>query len=185
VRDIPDVSLFAGDGIWGHYYIFCYSDPYFGGEPCKGSPVYWAGAGGTSFASPILAGIQALVNQKKAARQGNPNPVYYALANSEYGAAGNSKCNSTKGKSANASCVFYDVTLGDNDVNCTSGQVLGVSGGGITSNGPVNCDLGTAGMSVLSTSNASYKPAYKATTGWDFSTGIGTVNAKNLVKAWP
>ncbi len=26
VRDIPDVSLFAADGIWGHYYVTCYSD---------------------------------------------------------------------------------------------------------------------------------------------------------------
>jgi subtilase family serine protease len=185
-RDIPDVSLFAGDGIWGHYYVFCYSDPYFaGGAPCKGQPVYWSGAGGTSFSSPILAGIQALVDQKKAARQGNPNPVYYALAKTEYGAAGNAGCNSTKGKSAKNSCVFYDVTLGDNDVNCTTGAQLGVAGNGITSNGPVNCDMSGMSMGVLSTSNAKYKPAYKATTGWDFSTGIGTVNAKNLVNAWP
>jgi hypothetical protein len=34
---------------------------------------------------------------------------------------------------------------------------------------------------VLSTSNHSYKPAYAAGTGWDFATGIGTVNAYNLV----
>ncbi len=27
VRDIPDVSLFAGTGLWGHYYVFCWSDP--------------------------------------------------------------------------------------------------------------------------------------------------------------
>ena len=27
VRDIPDVSLFASNGLWGHYYVICYSDP--------------------------------------------------------------------------------------------------------------------------------------------------------------
>jgi hypothetical protein len=40
-------------------------------------------------------------------------------------------------------------------------------------------------MGVLSTSNTAYKPAYAATTGWDFATGIGSINAANLVKAWP
>jgi hypothetical protein len=40
-------------------------------------------------------------------------------------------------------------------------------------------------MGVLSLSNNSYQPAYGTTTGWDFSTGIGTVNAYNLVVNWP
>ena len=31
VRDIPDVSLFAANGIWGHYYVVCFSDPNNGG----------------------------------------------------------------------------------------------------------------------------------------------------------
>jgi hypothetical protein len=44
-----------------------------------------------------------------------------------------------------------------------------------------NCYLDGAKNGVLSTSNSSYKPAYKTTTGWDFATGIGTVNAFNLV----
>jgi hypothetical protein len=38
---------------------------------------------------------------------------------------------------------------------------------------------------VLSTSNTTYKPAYAANVGWDFASGIGTINAYNLVKAWP
>jgi hypothetical protein len=39
---------------------------------------------------------------------------------------------------------------------------------------------------VLSTSDSAYKPAYGATTGWDFATGIGSLNAYNLVfsKDW-
>lgn len=52
-------------------------------------------------------------------------------------------------------------------------------------NGPVNCFMDGAKMGVLSTANAKYVPACKATKGWDFSTGIGTVSAKNLVNAWP
>ena len=86
VRDLPDVSLFAANGVWGHYYVFCYSDPATGagGAPCTGNPADWSGAGGTSFSAPIVAGIQALVNQSQGAPQGNPNYVYYALAKWEY-----------------------------------------------------------------------------------------------------
>ena len=27
VRDLPDISMFAANGIWGHYFVVCYSDP--------------------------------------------------------------------------------------------------------------------------------------------------------------
>ena len=37
---------------------------------------------------------------------------------------------------------------------------------------------------MLSTSTSSYAPAFKANTGWDFATGIGTVNVNNLVSNW-
>ena len=94
VRDIPDVSLFAADGVWDHYYLACFTGR---GFTCTGPPDTWLGAGGTSFAAPIMAGIQALVNQKKGVRQGNPNPVYYSLAASQYGASGDSSCNSSLG----------------------------------------------------------------------------------------
>jgi hypothetical protein len=168
VRDIPDVSLFAANGVWGHYYPFCFSGP--GGTSCSEAPENWPGAGGTSFSSPIMAGIQALVNQKTGARQGNPNPIYYQLAATEYGSSGDSACNSTLGNGVAGSCIFYDVTQGDMDVNCT---------------GTHNCFLPSGTNGVLSTSNSAYQPAYGTTTGWDFATGIGTVNAANLVNNWP
>ena len=169
VRDIPDVSLFAANGVWGHYFVFCWSDTAAGGASCSGAPSTWAGAGGTSFSSPILAGIQALVNQKTGARQGNPNPEYYRQAVKEYGTTGNASCNSSKGNTAASTCVFYDVTQGDMDVNCT---------------GTHNCYRPSGTNGVLSTSNSAYSKAYGTTTGWDFSTGLGTVNAYNLVNNW-
>ena len=170
VRDLPDVSLFASNGLWGHYYVFCWSDTREGGTACTGAPSGWSGAGGTSFASPILAGIQALVNQKQGARQGNPNPVYYQLAATEYGTSGSTTCNSTNGNTVGSTCIFYDVTQGDMDVNCT---------------GTHNCYRPSGTNGVLSTSDTSYLKAYGTTTGWDFATGIGTVNAANLVNNWP
>ena len=124
VRDVPDVSIFASDGnVWNQSYALCYSDPRTYGTPCKGNPGKWAGPGngGTSFSAPIVAGIQALINQKmNGAAQGNPNYVYYQLAAREYGANGFSACNSTKGNTISPYCVFYDVTLGDNDMDCAN-----------------------------------------------------------------
>jgi subtilase family serine protease len=172
VRDIPDVSLFAANGVWGHYYPFCYSDPNFGGVSCSGAPNTWPGAGGTSFSSPIMAGIQALVNQVNGGAQGNPNYVYYRLAGAEYGTSGSPSCNSTDGRSVASNCTFYDVTLGDMDVPCAIGVVR-------------DCFEPSGVYGVLSTSHSSYEPAYKSAVGWDFATGLGSVNAYNLVNNWP
>jgi hypothetical protein len=169
VRDTPDVSLFAADGLWSHFYVFCWSDTAHGGAVCGGDPSAWSGAGGTSFSSPILAGIQALINQKAGGRQGNPAPVYYQLATAQYGSTGSAACNSSNGTSVAADCTFYDLTLGDIVVDCV---------------GP-NCYFGGGTVGVLSTSNIAFQPAYGTNTGWDFATGIGTLNAANLVNNWP
>ncbi|MGB9491049.1 MAG: hypothetical protein WCA92_11340, partial [Terriglobales bacterium] len=176
-RDIPDVSLFAANGLWSHYYPVCYTDSLWGGVPCTGTPDTWSGAGGTSFASPIMAGIQALVNQKTGDRQGNPNPVYYSLAAKEYGTSGNSACNSTLGNQVASSCTFQDVTLGDNNIDCQTYDCYWPNASESTPTDPT--------VGVLSTTSASFQPAYPATVGWDFATGIGSVNAANLVNNWP
>jgi len=168
VRDIPDVALFAANGVWKHYYPYCDSDT-SDGESCSGVPSNWSGAGGTSFASPIMAGIQALVNQKTGSAQGNPNPTYYTLAVTEYGQSGSATCNSSNGNTAGSACIFYDVTLGDMDVDCTGTQ---------------SCYKPSGTYGVLSTSDSTYLKAYGTTTGWDFATGIGSLNAANLVNNW-
>jgi hypothetical protein len=75
-------------------------------------------------------------------------------------------------------CVFYDITQGDNDVVC---QGAGKHGTQLN-----NCYLPDADTyGVLSTSNQKDQPAYTANPGWDFTTGIGSVNAFNLVTFWP
>lgn len=172
VRDIPDVSLFAANGVWGHYYVFCYSrtSDDAGGYACTGAPSGWSGAGGTSFASPIMAGIQALVNQAGGYTTGVGLPVaqYYKLAVAEYGTTGSTACNSSDVTAT--SCVFYDVTQGDMDV--------------VSKKSAPNTYLPSGTYGVLSTSTSAYDPAYTTGTGWDFATGIGSVNAANLVTAW-
>lgn len=171
VRDLPDVSLFAANGVWGHYYVFCYTNPATGagGAPCTGNPANWSGAGGTSFAAPIVAGVQALVNQSQGASQGNPNYVYYALARMEFGGTGKNSCIATLGKDSESSCIFHDVAQGDMDVNCT---------------GKFNCNKPSGANGVLSTTSKAYSKAYGSKEGWDFATGIGTLNVGNLIKNW-
>jgi subtilase family serine protease len=181
-RYLPDVSLFAANGVWGHFYIYCMSDTTEGGVACNytnTTDTLDLAAGGTSFASPALAGIQALVNQKTGSKQGNPNPTYYSLAATEYGTSGDASCNSTGGTVAApvlpaSSCIFLDVTQGDMDVPCT---------------GTTNCyGYSKSGSKTyygeLSTSSSSASPAYGAGVGWDYATGLGTVNAYNLVTKW-
>jgi subtilase family serine protease len=180
VRDLPDVSLFASNLFWSHAVLLCMSDANQGGFPCNYSNPTDAlnnSAGGTSFSAPQFASIQALINQKVGGRQGNPDPIYYDLARTQYGTpsspnhAGLSDCNATLGNAVPSWCTFRDITVGNNDVPCY---------------GTNDC-FGSAGLSlgVLSTSDSKLKVAYPAQTGWDFSTGIGSVNVTNLVKMWP
>ncbi len=172
VRDIPDVSLFASDNNWKTEYVYCFSDPN-NGSPCTGDPATtWAGAGGTSFATPIWAGIQALINVATGNSQGLPNRRLYQIAAAEYGANGNPSCNSSNGNSVSSSCVFYDVTAGSTANPCYSYQAV-----------YYDC-YNTGYVGVQSTSNSTFQSAYNATTGWDFATGIGTVNVYNLVTIW-
>jgi hypothetical protein len=164
VRDVPDVSLFAANGVWEHYYVVCYSDPNYGGRSCGGAPNTWAGFGGTSVSSPIMAAVQALANQASKSRWGNPNPTYYALARSEYGSNGNPSCVSSLGANVGTTCVFYDVTQipllytgtgtgGDNDVICSG----------------LNCYTPSGFYGVLSTAPQTLTSAYVTSLGGGYT----------------
>jgi hypothetical protein len=126
-----------------------------------------------------MAGIQALVNQHTGTTWGNPNVTLYALANTEYANAGTAAaCNSNTVNKTSNSCIFYDVTQGDIDGAC--------KGSGAGSATLRNCYRpGTDTIGILSTSNSASQPAYLTNVGWDFATGIGSVNAYNLVMNWP
>jgi len=178
-RDLPDVSLFASDGFYHQTIVLCMSDASQGGSPCDyTNPVdaFSNSAGGTSFTAPQFASIQALINQKAGGRQGNPDPVFYALYKTEFGTASSRNghlitCNATAGNRIPPSCIFHDVTVGNNDVPCF---------------GPNNCFPQSATLfGVLSKSDAKLEVAYPAQTGWDFTSGLGSVNVTNLVTRWP
>lgn len=156
VRDIPDVSFFASNGFSGSAYVICVS--------AAGACSYTAGAepqgeevGGTSVASPIMAGIMALVNQKAGASQGNPNTVLYQLAGKETYSA----CSSETVKASSTSCIFNDIDTGSNAMPCDIGSL--------------NC-TGSDQYGVLT--------EYAASTGYDLATGLGSLNVANFVNSF-
>ncbi|MFZ3218000.1 MAG: Ig-like domain repeat protein [Candidatus Acidiferrales bacterium] len=157
-RDIPDVSLFASAGFYtGSFYVICEAD-ITDGLYCDQDPENeeFLAIGGTSASSPSFAGILAMINQKTGARQGNANYILYKLA-----AQSGANCAST-GTPA-SSCVFYDMTTGTNAMPCGEGTP--------------NCGTtGAEGFGILT--------GYNATAGYDLTTGLGSVNAANLVAKW-
>jgi len=157
-RDVPDLSLFASSGALHSAYAICDSDT----APCtysNGNDALMNSVGGTSVASPAMAGIMALVNQKMGSAQGNANAAFYALAARDT----RSSCNSVSVGNGNA-CNFYDVTTDNNAVPCIPGSP--------------NCTLHHAGDEV------GVINGYKSTVGYDLATGLGSVNANNLVNNW-
>jgi hypothetical protein len=187
VRTIPDVSLFAANGLYGHALLFCDSDD---GAPCdytNPDNVVFSSAGGTSFAAPAMAGVQALVNQATSIALGgsslglqqglgNVNPALYLFGTRQYGTAGSpnasmANCNSSTTPLIGNSCVFNDVTVGDIDTPCAAGT-----------NNCYSRGLDTFGVLSLG-GNLSLSPAYLTNAGYDLATGLGSVNVTNLAKA--
>jgi hypothetical protein len=174
-RYLPDISLFASDGQNSlSFYVECEADA---GASCVPDPIThtftFQGVGGTSVSAPSFAGILALVGQSefnagRSRRLGNANLVLYNLA-----ATAANSCNSTTTPlTGSATCVFYDVTKGNNSVPCSGGSL--------------NCSSATAGTNgVLVTVNGATKtPAFTAVAGFDLATGLGTPNVTNLASKW-
>ena len=169
VRDLPDVSLFGSNGNNGSAYVICQADANTGSNTssCDLKAPYqdFQLVGGTSVSAQAFAGIMALVGQKTGERQGNANYVLYKLA-----AQNGASCASN---AASSSCVLYDVTQGNNSVACTGGSP--------------NCGNTSSAANQFGTlvdpKNTS-SPAWTTSTGYDLATGLGSVNASNLVNNW-
>ena len=159
-RDIPDVSLLASDGFNGSFYVMCDKDitngSYCDPNDPNGTVI---GVGGTSASAPSFAGIMALILQKTQARQGNPNYVLYKLA-AQQAATG---CNSSVTPAS--TCVFYDVTKGTIAMPCFTGSTP-------------DC------LTNIQSDQFGVLKGFSTTAGYDLATGLGTVNATNLVNAW-
>jgi subtilase family serine protease len=162
-RDLPDVSLMAGNGLWGSFYVYCQSDATAGGTACDVNNAL-EGAGGTSFGSPAFAGMVAMVEQKTQSWQGNINYVLYKLGAMQFAnSALGQSCRTENAASGNA-CTFYDIDQGTNAMPCFAGSI--------------NCTPADSADAI------GILAGYNATAGYDQATGIGTINAFNLVQGW-
>ncbi len=158
VRDVPDVSFFAASGFSGSSYVICVSNPGVGNcSYTQGSEPVGEEYGGTSVASPIMAGVMALVNQKAGAPQGNPNTILYQLAGKET----YSGCSSETVTVSSSSCIFNDIDTGTNAMPCDVGST--------------DC-TGTDVYGVLNGNSAS--------AGYDLATGLGSLNVANFVNSF-
>lgn len=196
-RDVPDVALFGGSYANDTGIVVCMT--YY---PCTSdftTPVALDTV--TSLATPMFAGIQALIDQGLVMRgmpadQGNAAPTLYALAQQEYGGpsgqvpASLAACNADNGSIGTANCVFHNITRGSTSTNCANFNEI--------ANTP-NCyfyktvdpygygSLETVGLTTTDATPTSYSPAnkaYGAQPGWSFAAGLGSVNATNLLIAW-
>jgi hypothetical protein len=115
-RDVPDISFSAA----GHDgYIVC-----VGGSCADPNNISIDIISGTSASTPSFAGVMSLVDQKTGSRQGLANIVLYHLAASETFA----NCNASTlepGTPPAGTCVFNDVTVGNNSVPGETGYPNG------------------------------------------------------------
>ena len=170
-RDVPDLSLYAGDGYTNSFYVLCEADALPAGtSSCveSGGAFNFLPVGGTSASVQAFGGIMALVNQKYGP-QGLANYVLYPLA-----AKAGASCASTAAMAPTASsssCVFYDTQTGNNSVACVADSS--------------NCsDQSITGTGYGILVNNAGKAAWTTNAGYDLATGLGTVNAANLVSQW-
>ena len=173
-RDLPDVSFFAGDGTFQNFYVYCEQDinsPTTSPGACSlaasasGTSVAFPdiqGIGGTSVSAEAFVGLMALVNQKVGTPVGLPNPTLYSLASL-------SSANCQSSGTLNSACIFYQVTSGNIAMPCAKGSP--------------NCTV-TSGSDTVGVVEANGSPAYTASAGYNLATGLGSINAYNLVNEW-
>lgn len=105
-RDLPDVSLTAA----AHDpYLICLRGSCI---PNSQGEISFYGAAGTSASTPAFAGMMGLVANRVQSRLGQPNYVLYRLAAAENLA----QCNGSSTTLPASTCVFNDVTVGNNGV---------------------------------------------------------------------
>jgi hypothetical protein len=162
-RDLPDVSLFAGNGLANSFYIVCESDEDPNGASCEvsSSAFDFLAVGGTSASAPTFAGTLALVNQYTNSHGvGNANYVLYRIP----ALASQKALNCASTAPPGAGCILNDIVSGTIAMPCATFKS--------------NCDTANPAdiYGVLS--------GYAAATGYDLATGLGSINANNLVHAW-
>ena len=148
-RELPDVSLFAADGLHDSAWVLCASNLEQGNgadcTPDSSGGFNFLTVGGTSAAAPAFAGMLALVTQQLESggatnvRLGQADYTLYPL-------------------SKQFAASFHDVTTGNNSMYCLTGAP----------------DCGANG----------FLTGYNAAAGYDLASGLGSVDATQMVQNW-
>jgi subtilase family serine protease len=191
VRDLPDISFFSGDGSLESATLICVSND---GAPCTDIANTASGGtgaaeevGGTSVATPEMAGVMALINQKAGAAQGSPNAELYTLAAKQT----YSSCSAETGTTSNG-CYFNDIDQGTNSMPCDY-EGKAVEGGtafdgntGLWEPTTASAGLASPNCSIVNSGDVvGTLSGYSAGTGYDQATGLGSLNIANVVSNWP
>lgn len=197
-RQMPDISLFAATGLFGHGLLFCNQSQL---GRCTWNTDSVDVAGGTSFSAPAFAGVMALIAQKKAGRQGNADYRLYQLGLAAFGSSGQaspglSRCDASLGNKVDSACVFHTITLGNTRQGCWTERHFYLDD---NLDDAVQCFYGPLdyavndqllgwaqnGMMSFSGSKRKFDPGYfDGTLGYSVTTGLGSPNVGNLVLAW-
>ncbi|MGD0740559.1 MAG: protease pro-enzyme activation domain-containing protein [Terracidiphilus sp.] len=193
VRDLPDVSFFAGNGNFDSATLICVSNN--GSCTLSGTTENTAQeVGGTSVATPQMAGVMALINQKAGGAQGLANPQLYQIASRQT----YSSC-SAESVSNSSSCYFQDIDNGPtapNGPSYTTAQTIsmpcnltgtpegGDAGQAFAGAASPNCAAINSGDTIGTLVSSGTTPGYNSTTGFDLATGLGSLNVANVVNAW-
>jgi subtilase family serine protease len=186
-RAIPDISFFAGDGSLDSATLICVSNlgacetsAEVGTNPVTTEPTAQE-VGGTSVATPEMAGVMALINQNAGGAQGLANPQLYELAAKQ----NYSSCSAESVKTS-SSCYFNDVDEGTNTMPCnlTGTEEGGYPAGPYIGTASPNCVAVNSGDTIGTLVSSGTTPAYNAGTGFDLASGLGSLNVANVVNAW-
>ena len=153
-RDIPDVSLLAGNGVDFAAWAICTDQDYTsegqllvdctpGSNGLPSDEFYISAVGGTSAAAPAFAGVLALVKSATGQRQGQADHVLYNLARTH-------------------PAVFHDIVSGNISVPCVAASP--------------NCAKNRAGYY--------FESGFDAGAGYDLATGLGSIDTALLIANW-
>ena len=187
-RDIPDVSLFAADGHLGP--LLC--DLLFrrlGRRRALHGRAEQLGGRRRHVLLVADHGRHPGADRSEAERAAGAIPTrrYMRLAKTEYGASGNAPLQFDAGKAGRVDLRLLrrharrqrrELHLRCRTWDCPWS--------GLTYTGPVNCYQRVAATwACCRRPTPLMRRPMPQPTGWDFATGIGTINAYNLVHAWP
>ena len=155
VRDLPDVALMAGDGADLSAWLACTDDTF-----TSGGTTYTDDCTTQAGASPFPFAAFGGTSASAPAFAGILALVEQKTGHGRLGLAAKELYDLYNG--SHAAAIFHDITVGNNSVPCASGSP--------------NCTTNAAGNLFLT--------GYDTNAGYDLATGLGSVDATQLINFW-